>query len=304
MSSQLSFLFQTDLKRFYKAVFSDDVRERAELVGGTRHDSALCEILRWGIFTKPEMVVPLQEFYQRVVAKIPEEHCIAVLDQVRGFVERIDIVTTSAFLPFIVEDARQTIASTAVADYVSLSATLNNDPLSRVKVIVGLIENDELENPGAAFGALLHMGDDRVCRLIQPLRHTLSWADLTAALNCATGFIHAATFEFYLDWLESLEGDCADGPFGVVASGLVVLGKRNRSSQGIVSTGQRPFPARSATQGQWQEAQKPVSLEAYIKSIAPRLYALERTEPPPRVMPHVLTAWGLKPRSTPMETAW
>jgi len=33
------------------------------------------------------------------------------------------------------------------------------------------------------------------------------------------------------------------------------------------------------------------------------MYALERSEPPPRVMPHVLTEWGLKPLTDPAETA-
>ena len=33
---------------------------------------------------------------------------------------------------------------------------------------------------------------------------------------CITGFIHSATADFYLDWLEGMEGSDQDGAFGIV----------------------------------------------------------------------------------------
>jgi hypothetical protein len=48
---------------------------------------------------------------------------------------------------------------------------------------------------------------------------------------------------------------------------------------------------------------KPVPFADYLERIAPRLYALERSELPPRVMPDVLVAWGLEPRSDRSEWA-
>ncbi len=33
--------------------------------------------------------------------------------------------------------------------------------------------------------------------------------------------------------------------------------------------------------------------------IAPRMYAIERAEPPPKITPHILTAWGLTPLTDP-----
>jgi hypothetical protein len=48
---------------------------------------------------------------------------------------------------------------------------------------------------------------------------------------------------------------------------------------------------------------KPVPFADYQKCIAPRLYALERSEPPPRIMPHVLMQWGLEPHTDPSEMA-
>ena len=48
-------------------------------------------------------------------------------------------------------------------------------------------------------------------------------------------------------------------------------------------------------------ARQPIPLADYLNRIAPRLYALERSEPPPRVMPHVLREWGLTPTTDPSE---
>ena len=36
---------------------------------------------------------------------------------------------------------------------------------------------------------------------------------------------------------------------------------------------------------------------------SPRLYALEKSEPPPRVMPVVLAEWNLRPATDPKEVA-
>jgi hypothetical protein len=124
---------------------------------------------------------------------------------------------------------------------------------------------------------------------------------MNEAVKCSTGFIHSATVDFYLDWLEGMEGVDQDGAFGVVASGLVLLKKKSRMDQ--VATGYRPFPVQGVTPEQWKSSVKPIPLAAYVQRISRRMYALERSEPPPRVMPHVLTEWGLKPLTDPADTA-
>src|SRR5262249_33030340 len=50
-------------------------------------------------------------------------------------------------------------------------------------------------------------------------------------------------------------------------------------------------------------SQKPIPLVEYVQRVSRRMYAVERAEPPPRVMPHVLAAWGLKPLTDPAEAA-
>jgi hypothetical protein len=292
MSHEHKLLYEMDIDRFWKIVDDDDPEARFAALK-TLDEFLLCETVRYGVFNRQEMIGPLANLYRGPVMQMSEEQRYAIYRHVAGFVQHTSIVSTNAFLPFIAEDDDKTIVSTAVIDYVSLGPLTNGDPMSRVNDIIGMIESDMLENEGAAFGALLHIGDKRVCDLLIPLRDSLDGEVLRNAIGCSTGFIHSATVDFYLNWLEGMEGTDQDGKFGHVASGLGLLPKKNQFDQ--VSTGFRPFPTRGATPAQWRALQKRIPLAQYIKRIAPRMYALERTEPPPRIMPHVITAWGLEP---------
>jgi hypothetical protein len=98
----------------------------------------------------------------------------------------------------------------------------------------------------------------------------------------------------------SVIGVSANALLPFVASGLALLTRLSRTDH--VFTGHRPFPVNSATLEQWSALNKPISVAEYLNRAGPRMYALERSEPPPRVMPHVLTEWRLKPLSTPSET--
>jgi hypothetical protein len=300
VSNEQKLLFQTDLNRFWEIVTNDDSEARFNALPSF-DDLLLCEVVRYGVFYKQEMIGPLASFYRGPVMQVPEDRRLAVYRHVAGFVEHTSIVSTNAFLPFIAEDDAMAIVSTAVIDYVSLGLLTNGDPMSRVKDIIGMIENNALKNEGAAFGALLHIGDKRVCDLLISLRDSLDRDAMNNAVNCSTGFIHSATADFYLDWLEGLEGSDQDGVFGIVASGLGLLKKRSRIDQ--VCTGHRPFPTRGATPEDWKASQKPIPLAEYVQRISRRMYALERAEPPPRIMPHVLTEWGLTPLTDAAETA-
>jgi hypothetical protein len=85
---------------------------------------------------------------------------------------------------------------------------------------------------------------------------------MNEAVKCSTGFIHSATVDFYLDWLEGMEGVDQDGAFGIVASGLGLLKKKSRTDQ--VVTGYRPFPAQGVTSKQWKSSLKPIPLAEYV----------------------------------------
>jgi hypothetical protein len=300
VADQQQLIFLTDPKRFMDLVTEDDDEKRA---AGTDNadDLVLCEIIRYGCFNRQEMIGPLAQFYREFVMRMPEEKRFALSRYISDMVETSGFVSINAFLPFIAEDDSRMVVSSNVIDYVSLGNLDNDDPMSRVKDILGMIDRGMLKNEGAAFGGLLHIGDPRVCNLLRPVRDGLDDDALNEAVKCQTAVMHAATIEFYLDWLEGLEGDIADGKFGIVASGLALVKKKSQLD--TVSVGQRPFPTRGTTPEQWNSMRKLIPVTDYVKGVALRMYALERAEPPPRIMPDVLTTWGLTPKTDPAEMA-
>jgi hypothetical protein len=219
----------------------------------------------------------------------------------KGFVENTSFVAVGALLPFICQDNARRIVATAVIDYVSLGPISNNDQMTNVKEIISLIADEYLQNPGAVFGALLNLGDRRVCRLLLPLRDKLARKAVNEVAKAGTGVMSAAAVEFYIDWLEAIRTS-NDDLYGAVASGLALHRRHNRAD--VVLTGERPFPySPETTPAQFVARTQPIPLAEYTERIAPRLYGLERAEPPPRIMPHILKEWGLQPSTDPSEAA-
>ena len=128
-------------------------------------------------------------------------------------------------------------------------------------------------------------------RTFLPLRDSLTSAEANEAVLCYGGFIHAATTEFQIDWLEGMQGNARD-LFGVVVSGLMLSRKGMKAP--LVMTGERPFPANSVAPEQHRRMARFVPIEEFTERVAPRLRELARTEPPPKVMPDVLEAWAIR----------
>ena len=306
MSDEVTFLIQKDPKAFMDIVFTDDRNARLEKLCSSLDDIALCEVIRYGAFNDSAMIGPLAELYKNaVLPKLSEARRWNLYRQINQLMDAVEFVSVNALLPFIAEEESKRIVSSAVIDYASLRPLTNNDEMSGPKDIIGMLKSGFLKNPGAAFGALLHLGDHRVCKLLWDLRNDLSEDEIRTAVTCTTGFLYGASVEFEIDWMEAMDGDIKDGIFGLVASGLALQFKNNKFD--IVLTGQRQFPVKKnqteAEQKRNRELAKPIPVSEYTKKIAPRLYALERTEPPPRVMPQVLSIWGLQPVTDVKEAA-
>ncbi|MEK0082977.1 hypothetical protein [Benzoatithermus flavus] len=290
-------MFRHDFERFKTIVNTPDVDARAGAYP-TLADALLGEILHYGITCDEAFIPTLSGFYSRCIEHdLPASLRHEIERYVVSFVEH-GAVSPNAFLPFMVEDPDGGVAATATIDMVSLFPVPDDDPMRVVRQVVGMIRSGVVRNPGALFGALLHLGDRRVTALLRPVRDILAKPAIDVAVRCTTGFISAATIEFYLDWLEERPGDLDDELFGSIASGLA-LDRRNARSD-LVKTGSHPFPVTAVTPEEYKRLGAMVPLDVYTARIAPRLYALYAKEPPPKVMEGVLRIWGL-PLPNPTE---
>lgn len=216
--------------------------------------------------------------------------CYRALEQE---VEKGD-VSLNALLPFLLVEADGRLVSTAALDIAMVGKPADDDPLAWPRWVAQQVAELRPANVGAVFGGLVALGDVRVNELLQPLRVLLSPDDVHVAARCTTGFPSLTAFEFWLGWLEEQPGDAEDPYWGNLASALALLARdrqrltftEHERPFGYLWTGQVPPGPRR----EW-------TLEEVGRHYAPRLYALEAREAPPKVMSHVLLMYGLEPRA-------
>lgn len=259
--------------------------------------------LRHGLINDVRALPDLARFYSESFLSAPIERRKAIYRHVAGIVPQLGADTAGAFMPFILLDTDIGIVSTATVDYTSVGSLFDGDPLTRPRDVADMVTKGLAQNPAAVIGGLLTLGDPRVCEILKPLRKDLDDVDASAIANCGSGSLAKCTVEFFLDWLDELVDRSDDPPslriFGAVAAALhnIVSGRKLP----FVWGGLRPFPA-AGHEAEWAAREKIVPV-AFSAQIADRLYDLERREHPPRVMPRVIRACDLTPRTQRSEEA-
>lgn len=201
-------------------------------------------------------------------------------------------IRRDALYPFLLCEDDPEIVSQAAFDLSLYHEPEAEDVPDGPEHILALILKGGLVNPGAALGGLLALGDPDVCERIAPLRPILAGRELNSTLlqlvTCGGGELHAATVDFYLDWLDELAASGESHAFGHVASGLVIL--RRNAASGVVIEGRRRFPlGRDGTA--YLPGMRTHSIADFARRIAPRIERLEAAEGAQRIMPRVREAW-------------
>jgi hypothetical protein len=197
-------------------------------------------------------------------------------------------VSFYVFLPSIVCDPVDGIASTACIDFVSTSPAEPNGQPRALSELENLYRMNSIANPGAVFGALIDLGDARFRRCIEQIKSSRTEAELNAAARIFSGYAKHGAITFWLDWAEQLINHSGSGLFGTVASALAIIG--SRCYEDLVTDTERDFPNGIRVLRKW-------SKKEYAQLIAPRLYALEQQEIPPKTFSKVLECWGLTPNA-------
>jgi len=274
--------------------YQKDGKAFADLIATTDHaqrhagyqalpDMLLGEIMRYGLLGGDrDVIVGLISLYGKFLSSEPQ---VAIRREIYRHVAALAedrAIEAVALLPFVFSDPDGAVCATAVIDYVSMGDLVDGDPMSRVKDITAMIAHRDPENRGAAFGGLLYLGDQRVCDLLLPLRDDLRLEEVREAMACCTGFPHASSVEFLLDWLEGMDPNVEERLFPIVATGLGRV--RKGMQEPVVRTGERPFPATGVTPEELRRMARQVSIKEYTAKIALRLRALARREAGTEVM--------------------
>ena len=205
----------------------------------------------------------------------------------------------AVFFPLIVLESAQEIVSKATIDFISCSSVINGE-LYALSELRTLFTQDSLENRGAAFGAMIAMGDPTVISFANQFKSQLTVDEVRVAARTHTQFPQHHAIRYWLDWgKELVNNESADdqGRFGACASSLILV--LRHKGVDTVSDGYRNFPC--------HKTDTPVSivrswtLESYAAEIAGDLYLLERLERSPKLFSDVLREWGLAPHAPLLE---
>ena len=296
MNESKELLLLSDPQSFMAVVWENDPKKRIQNLH-TLDDMMTCEALRHGIFNDREALPSLMQFYREIFLQAPIERRKEIYGHLAMIVPQLGGDTAAAFTPFMLLDPDMGIVSTATIDYASLGSLIASDPMTRVKDAVRMVESKIPANPAAVIGGLLALGDPRVCQLVLPLRAGLSTDDVSTVSKCFSGFTAKCVVEFYLDWLEDLVDRRdyeSESIFGNVVAGLYRLADARAIP--FIADGLRPFPVPQDKNAAWPEIRH-IDPDEFAASIASKLYDLEQREGVPKVLPHAIEAFGLRPRS-------
>jgi hypothetical protein len=239
------------------------------------------------------------------------EHAVATLDPVTRREQVLAAGTAGErarahcflYLPALVVDPDESVVSSATIGMVMLSAAMDDGSPRAFGELGPLFERRRFKNPGAVFGGLVALGDRRFHPFLERLKPHLAEEDVSTAARIRTGFLTHGQVEFWLRWCEELaprHDRQSEALFGRVASamGLMLRGRVT----GVVTDVERRYPCFDP-EGQAVVTLETVGFDDYAKRIAPRLYAIEAAEQPPRVFADVLKMWGFEPAAPASEAA-
>jgi hypothetical protein len=230
----------------------------------------------------------LETFYPEYANRVATERRAEVFARVRTLIYegvlRGDILRVA-----LCHDADAGIVSTAARDIAALDVV---EPASGTRggdLVLKLVITGAVANPGAALGGLLARGDDAINAKLAALRPALAlkWADraLGAMASAPTGYVFAATIEFWLQWLESLAGQLPESGRVFDQAARALAFQRETLVEPVVLRARRP-PCLGA-----ETAALEVPLAAFTASIAPRLRVLAGLAGDCDGMRHALAAW-------------
>jgi hypothetical protein len=114
-------------------------------------------------------------------------------------------VSAKHLLKFVRWEPNLKLVQRTTRDYLTLRNCAVLDEFEGVREIVELLENNQLEKPGAVVAGMLSIGDRRINAVVRMLRTRLSVTDIRELSRIHPPQLHGPSIEFYIDWLFELQ---------------------------------------------------------------------------------------------------
>lgn len=300
LAAYLREFFKTEWATSFVAYEPEDDDRNDDDGGVTNLLAALAE---YGQLNDVRMVSDLLEQYRKYMTEASAEERFELMQAVTSLVTD-GTTSINALNPFVSVEVDFSVASTAALNYAVLMPLDQGDPMTGPKYILGLARSHpDQDMRTALLAGLISLGDQRVTELLIGQWSLLDVPHQVQLTRVWNENPWAGTVEFYIRWLESLVDD--GQPFGAIAGLLARMPADSKYT--TVHDCERPFPINSpeaqAAKDEASAKGQPFgyrilgdwTFAEYGELIGRRLAAIERREPPPKVMTAVLQAWGITP---------
>lgn len=276
-----------------RAEKSFDLVRNPSLWPGTATDQLVDNLvtlsLYMGVCYTEALFEEFRPFYWYVAERTTVEQRLGILNGLGELVERFEAGIAS-LLPFLNADEEPAVISTAALKLCVLIPLRDGDLLTGPKYILDCLESCDTENSlvGNLQGVLL-LGDRRILPLLDRCWERLGRDGRRLLAHSWSGVVYASTIDFLLGWLEKTDDE---RDYGSISAALVLCTIRQKNSPFVVDV-ERKFPANGEEDGPPVRFIHQWTFEEYGKIIAPRLKAIAAMETGEKVIPKVLTAWGI-----------
>jgi hypothetical protein len=256
-------------------------------------------LILYGSTMDGALVPQLFPLYMQAVKRLTRDQRLRVHEAVTSLLDQ-DQISPVGLLPIVICDPDLGLASTATINLLAYSRLTETGLPYGLMELIPLLSKRVPENMGAVFGGLVSFGDSQIRISMDTAKGYLTNEEVRLAARCTTGFPTHAAIDFWLEWAKELTLDGSDDALGKLgsAASAIVLQKRNARVE-VVRDIKRNYPAQSSKQP--LECIREWTFAEYAAFIAPRLYALEAAETPPKIFSAVLETWGLEPRALEMD---
>jgi hypothetical protein len=237
----------------------------------------------------------LAAYYPEYAKRVPADERARIFARIRNQV-REGVLACDVLVHFLRGDPERCIAAETAFELAWLDVTEAGGGAHGADYVLRLVVERAVANPGAALGGLLALANRGVNAKLAVLRPALALPDADAALEqmakCARGYVHAATVEFWLEWMEALVASLPGSQRVLDRAADALVCQREEMVERIVVDGYRIVPA--PRRGDLHDAgTRKIPLGEYAASIAPRLAAIAGAAPESENVRRALAAWGL-----------
>jgi len=237
----------------------------------------------------------LRSLYREYAKRVADEERRRTFEAVRDHV-RNGGLRAAVLGHFVAGDTDNWIVSEAAFEIATQGAALSSASEARgADAILELAVTGGLANAGAALGGLLSLANPDVNRKLRTMRAALELPEADAVLEqmilCPRSQVHAATVEFWLDWMEELTLRLPRSRQAFDRAAEALLRMREGMVERVVLHNHRPLVA--AAPRARHDSDRVLPLDNYAASIAPRLTALADAAPHSEHLRSAALAWSV-----------